>query len=78
MKLTLTSVEYSTLGSSNPGADVCGVCKSQLENTNKFYKPLAEMLGAFFMEAYDDNRRILEVDTCKCSIKANKQLTGTK
>ena len=49
MKLTLTSVEYSTLGSSNPGADVCGVCESQLERTNKFYKPLAEMLGAFFM-----------------------------
>ena len=51
MKLTITTVEYSTLGSSNPGADVCGVCKSQLERTNKFYKPLAEMLGAFFMEA---------------------------
>ena len=52
MKLTITTVEYSTLGSSNPGADVCGVCKSQLERTNKFYKPLAEMLGAFFMEAH--------------------------
>lgn len=50
MKLTLTTVEYSTLGSSNPGADVCGVCKSQLESTTKFYKPLAEMLRAFFME----------------------------
>jgi len=23
MKLTLTSVEYSAVGSSNPGADVC-------------------------------------------------------
>jgi hypothetical protein len=23
MKLTLTTVEYSTLGSSNPGADTC-------------------------------------------------------
>jgi len=23
MKLTVTTVEYSTLGSSNPGADVC-------------------------------------------------------